>query len=93
MIVGLSNSLRYAILPGSRAVSLAGAAVSGPSRPSASHTADQARPAMPSTPKAQCQEYLTMIQLSSGNATMMPTPAPCAMTAVGNVRSSLGNHL
>jgi hypothetical protein len=34
-----------------------------------------------------------MTQLSSGSATMMPMPAPCAMIAVGNVRSSLGNHL
>ena len=34
-----------------------------------------------------------MTQLSSGNATMTPMAPPCTMTAVGNVRSSLGNHL
>ena len=31
-----------------------------------------------------------MTQLSSGSATMMPMPAPCAMMAVGKVRSSFG---
>src|SRR6516165_12633448 len=93
MIVGLNNNCRYAILWGFGAASVAVAAVNEPSRPSNSHATTQASPAKPSTPKAQCQEYFTMIQLSSGSATMIPMPAPCAMIAVGSVRNSLGNHL
>src|SRR4029077_3319502 len=48
MIVGLSNSRPEALLSGVGVASVPVAAVIEPSRPSTSHAADQARPAMPS---------------------------------------------